>query len=124
VAGQLLASDDPSRHGSFAWYSVYSPFINLFLYTSFLTDLCASLWPSRELLRAFAELQGAEQQLRSSRQWVDGCHEMIAKGVPSPLREAEAQVELATRRRDEIKERIHSLGYRARFRHDLGTVSA
>jgi hypothetical protein len=120
VAGQLLASDDPSLHGGFAWYSVYSPWTNLFLYTNFLTDLCASLWPSRQLLRSFAELRGAEQQLRSGQQWVDGCHEMIAKGVPSPLAEAEAQVVLATRRRDEIKERIHSLGYRARFRQDLG----
>ena len=116
VAGQLLSSDDQVHRDSFARYS---PWIQIFLYSNFLTDFCASLWPSRQLLQAFAELQGAESRLKVSQKWVDGCHEMIAQGVPSPLGEAEAQVEDWTRQRDAARERVDALGYRARFRQDL-----
>ena len=49
----------------------------------------------------------------------DSCHEMITKGVPSPLREAEAQVQHWTQQRDAARERAHALGYRSRFRQDL-----
>jgi len=116
VAGQLLSGDDPAHRDSF---TRYWPWIQILLYSNFLTDFCASLWPSRQLLQAFAELHGAESRLKSSQEWVDGCHEMIAKGVASPLREAEAQVEDWTRKRDLARERVHALGYRARFRQDL-----
>jgi hypothetical protein len=118
VAGQVLVDKYRGR-GGFAWFSAYLPWFQVFLYTNFLTDLCASLWPSRKLLQAFAELQVFEGRLKTNQKWVDGCHEMIAQGVPSPLREAEAQVEHWTRQRDAARERVHALGYRARFRPDL-----
>jgi len=115
VAGRVLVHSYQGR-GGLAWVSRYSALIQVFLYTNLLTDLCASLWPSRKLLQALAELQVFEGRLKASQKWVDGCHEMIAKGVPSPLREAEAQVEHWTRARDAARERVHALGYRARFR--------
>ena len=115
VAGQLLASNYEGR-GTMAWISTYSPWFHLFVWTNMATDLCGSVWPSRQLLQAFGALQVAEAQLTSSQAWVAGCHEMIAQGVPSPLREAEAQADLRTRERDAARDRVHALGYRARFR--------
>jgi hypothetical protein len=123
VAGQLMVWEYRDR-SRFAWLSAYSPWIQLFLYTNFLSDLCGSLWPSRRLLQAFAELELAEARLKTNQAWVDGCHEMIAKGVPSPLREAQEQVEHWTRERDAARVRVHALGYRARFRQDLGGSEA
>jgi hypothetical protein len=113
VAGELLSSDGQAHRDSFVRYW---PWIQILLYSNFLTDFCASLWPSRQLLQAFAELQVFEGRLKVSQKWVDGCHEMIAQGVPSLLREAEDQVEEWTRKRDAARERVHALGYRARFR--------
>jgi hypothetical protein len=118
AAGQVLDRTYHDNSGM-TWFSKYSPLIQVFLYTNFLTDLCASLWPSRKLLKALAELQVFESRLKTSQKWVDGCHEMIAQGVPSPLREAQEQVDHWTRERDAARERAHDLGYRARFRQDL-----
>jgi hypothetical protein len=86
------------------------------IYVSIVSELSSSLWPGRRMLQAFGALEFAEQQITSNQRWVEGCHEMIAKGVASPLGEAQAQVEHWTRERDAARERLHALGYRARFR--------
>jgi len=116
VAGQLLSGDGAAHRDSF---TRYWPWIQILLYSNFLTDFCASLWPSRKLLQALAEFQAFEGRLKANQKWVDSCHEMITKGVPSPLREAEAQVQHWTQQRDAARERAHALGYRSRFRQDL-----
>jgi hypothetical protein len=78
--------------------------------------LAGALLPGRELLHIFSRLAGSERGIRSAQQLVDGCHGMIAKGVPSPLNEAEAALTKAKRFREDAFERLQALGYRARFR--------
>jgi hypothetical protein len=80
------------------------------------TQLMSSLLPGQRLLQEFATLAGAEGQLAMNQRWVEGCHEMIAKGVPSPLEDALAQVGRWTIERDAARERLRTLGYNARFR--------
>jgi hypothetical protein len=77
--------------------------------------LCAGLMPGRQLLFEFSHLAGVEEQLKIAQRLVDGCHEWIARGVPSPLAQADAEVARWTRERDAIRERLHAMGYRARF---------
>ena len=78
--------------------------------------LSSGLWPGEELLAAFNHLEATEVQLRAAQKWVKGCHEMIALGVPSPLADAEAEVERWTRERDKALAQAEQFGYRARFR--------
>jgi hypothetical protein len=87
-----------------------------YAYLMVLTDLTYSFWPGRMLLQELQTLDAAEGWLRMNQNWVRSCHEWIAKGVPSPLADAEAQVEHWTRERDKVRERITALGYRSRFR--------
>jgi hypothetical protein len=70
----------------------------------------------RRMLLTFSELTALEARLRAARQFVDGCHDMIAKGVPSPLADAEAELDRVSRERDTARARLHALGYRARLR--------
>ena len=91
-------------------------FTRVYLYWMILGHLTASLWPGRELLHALAELEGSEGWLRVNEAWVVSCREWIAKGVPSPLNDALAQVGYWTTERDAARARLHELGYRARFR--------
>ena len=105
-----MAQDEPSSSSS--WIAAYS---NWFYFAVFAGSQIASFFPGRELLEALMKVSVAESQVRSSEQWAAGCREWIAKGVPSPLGEAEAQVAHWTRERDAAKEQLHALGYRARF---------
>jgi hypothetical protein len=77
--------------------------------------LAAAVLPGRRLLRALMLLNGVEEQLKAAEKWVAGCHEMIALGVPSPLAEAQAELQKWQRERDEALARVQQLGYRARF---------
>ena len=62
------------------------------------------------------ELTGSSlQRIKWAQRWVDGCNTMIAQGVPSPLAEAEAQVDRWSRDRETALSRLQQLGYRARF---------
>jgi hypothetical protein len=82
---------------------------------------CPAAWRDRyesevDGLIEDSSLAGSERGIRSAQQLVDGCHGMIAKGVPSPLAEAEAALTKAKRFREDAFERLQALGYRARFR--------
>lgn len=74
-------------------------FTFIWLYCMVVGNLSSGFWPV-QALKAFEHLQGVEEQLRAAQKWVNGCHEMIARGVPSPLAEAEAELERWMRERD------------------------
>ncbi len=77
--------------------------------------LSMAFWPGRRMLHAIGAVEQASKQLTVSKTWVDSCHAMIARGIPSPLQEAEAQVERWTRKRDDSLAQVESLSYRSRF---------
>jgi hypothetical protein len=87
-------------------------------------DLLSSLWSPSPLLPAFSAVRSLERNFKLSEQWVEGCIEMIAKGVPSPLAEAEAQLAERRRQLEEACAYLHSLSYSARFRRDSGSSVA
>lgn len=78
-------------------------------------ELSSAFWPGRRMLEAIGRLAGADAQIKTARQWVDGCRTMIAKGVPSPLDQAQAQLDEGMRKRELALEQLQQLGYRARF---------
>lgn len=84
-------------------------------YFGITADLASALWPAQRMLNAFHALHNAEAHNRTNRQWVEDCRTWIAKGVPSPLSEAEAQVARGIRERDAAREQLYAFGYRARF---------
>lgn len=106
----------------------YQPFIPNWLHRSLMFlvwanltgNLMSSLFPGRELLQAFARLSYAQRQLRSNELWVDGCRDMISKGVPSPLNDALAQAGKWTVERDSACAHLKAVGYEARFRVSIG----
>ena len=79
----------------------------------------ASFFPGHELLQAFARMSAAEEQIRMNEKWVEGCRDMISKGVPSPLNDALTQVGKWTVERDSARARLKELGYEARFRGSI-----
>ena len=99
------------------WLGYVPPVYNLYLFGLVAVGLASGLFPGRQMLFTFSELTALEAQLRSARQFVDGCHDMIAKGVSSPLADAEAALTRLTRERDATRARLQAMGYRARFRH-------
>lgn len=80
-----------------------------------IAELSSAFWPGRRMLEAIGRLSGADAQIKTARQWVDGCHTMIAKGVPSPLDQAQAQLDEGIRKRELALAQLHQLGYKARF---------
>jgi len=92
----------------------------LFIWASISGNLLSSLFPGHALLQAFTNVSFAERQIRANEQWVEGCRDMISKGVPSPLQDALAQVGKWTVERDSARARLKELGYRARFRGPIG----
>lgn len=78
--------------------------------------MSSGFWPGRDMLRALQHLAGVEEQVKGAESWVEGCHTMIAQGVPSPLDAAQANLDRWTHERDEALERVRHMGYRARFR--------
>jgi hypothetical protein len=92
----------------------------LFVWASIAGNLLSSLFPGHALLQAFTNVSYAEGQVLSNEKWVEGCREMISKGVPSPLQDALAQVGKWTAERDSARARLKELGYEARFRGVIG----
>jgi hypothetical protein len=92
----------------------------LFIWASISGNLLSSLFPGHALLQAFTNVSFAERQIRANEQWVEGCRDMISKGVPSPLQDALAQVGKWTVERGSARARLKELGYRARFRGPIG----
>lgn len=78
--------------------------------------LSAAFWPRRRLLQTLVRIKAVEAALASARTWVDGCRTMIAKGVPSPLDEAQANVDRLSKEREDVMAQLQGLGYRVRFR--------
>ena len=111
--GQLFGTPDLPP-GRFDWLATNRWFM-WWGYLTITADLVSAFWPAQRMLNAFVAIQLAEMNLKSNKQWVEGCREWIAKGVPSPLGEAEAQVAHWTREREAAREQLHALGYRARF---------
>jgi hypothetical protein len=116
VAARIAGPSPDDARSSLGWVGRYSPLLNWWFYATWAADLSSSLWPTQRLLLAFSAVSVLEGRIKGAEQWVDGCKEWIAKGVPSPLADAEAQLALAKRRLEEARERVHSVGYRARFR--------
>src|SRR5687768_11813304 len=94
-----------------------APLHNLFWFGVVAVGLAGALLPGRRFLFTLSHLTVLEQRTRSAQQLVDGCHDMIAKGVSSPLADAEAALTRLTRERDTTRARFRAMGYRARFRH-------
>lgn len=69
------------------------------------------LWPDRTILDAIDRREVAEQQLRLSRAWVEGCHATAVHGHPVPLAEAEAQVAHWETERQSATARLEAMGY-------------
>jgi hypothetical protein len=95
-------------------------FIWAFIFGAEIADLSSAFWPGRGMLQAIGRLSWAEAQIKTARQWVEGCHTMIEKGIPSPLAEAQAQVDRFSRDRESALAELQQLGYRARFSPDSG----
>lgn len=74
------------------------------------------LWPDKSILDPIMSVDVAEEQLRLSRAWVEGCHLSASNGIPAPLAEAEAQVARWEAELLKAKDALHAMGYRARFR--------
>jgi hypothetical protein len=85
------------------------------LYGTLAAELSSAFWPGRRMLEVLGRLSVADANAKSAQQWVDGCHTMIAKGVPSPLDQALAHLDKLTKDRDQVREELQQLGYRARF---------
>ncbi len=73
------------------------------------------LWPDKSILDPIMGVEVAEEQLRLSRAWVEGCHVSASQGIPAPLAEAEAQVVHWEAELLKAKEALHAMGYCARF---------
>jgi hypothetical protein len=113
-----FASDEPTYRPLIPiWVNRTLAFL---LWANITGNLMSSLFPGRELLQAFARVSFAEGQLRSNQTWVQGCHDMMSKGVPSPLNDALTQVGKWTVERDSARARLKELGYEARFRGRIG----
>lgn len=98
------------------WLGYVIPYVNWVYFGVVAVVIAGSVLPGRELLHTLSQAANVERGIASAQQFVDACHEMIAKGVPSPLADAEALLERSLRHRDETHARLHALGYRARFR--------
>jgi hypothetical protein len=122
--GNVLTPDATASRRVPSWLDRNVPWIHLSYAAMVATKLCSSLWPTQRLLRTFAEWQGAERQVAQSAQWVADCREWIARGVPSPLAEAESALAQWTERARAARERLDAEGYRARFRHPAKETAA
>jgi hypothetical protein len=91
-------------------------FRNLFYQGVAAGFLSAAFWPGRRLLHTLGRLNSVNGSLASAQTWVDGCHTMIAQGVPSPLDEAQGHVDRLSRERSDVLAQLQNLGYKARFR--------
>jgi hypothetical protein len=102
--------DDTPPHLGWVRWLVWA-----FIYSSSVGDVSSAFWPGRRMLSVLGRVSYADNAIKSAQQWVGGCHEMIAKGVPSPLEDAEAHLAKQIAERDEAREELQQLGYRARF---------
>lgn len=89
--------------------------MNFYLLWVVVSSFLEALWPSERLLEALGRVEVAENELALARQWVAGCHEMAAKGIVSPLDDAEATVARWTAELAEARKAVAALGYRSRF---------
>jgi hypothetical protein len=87
----------------------------LYFYALLLVKVSGDFWPGRRILQAIARFEGAESQVKNAQLWVEGCRTMIAQGVPSPMAEAQAEVDRWARERDRALADLQALGYRARL---------
>ncbi len=106
---------NPHSH-TLGWFGYILPFYNFLWWGVIAVSLAGSVLPGRELLHTLGEVATVERGIASAQQFVDGCRDMIAKGVPSPLADAEAALHRLLRARDDARARLQTLGYRARFR--------
>lgn len=85
------------------------------IYINATGHMTSSFWPGAKMLDEIENLAGADRQIKSARIWIEGCETMMAKGVPSPLDQAQAQLAEGERNRELALEELQKLGYRARF---------
>jgi hypothetical protein len=85
------------------------------IYANATGHMTSSFWTGAKMLDGIEKLAAADRQIKSALVWIDGCETMIAKGVPSPLDQAQAQLAEGERNREQALEQLQRLGYRARF---------
>jgi hypothetical protein len=109
VWGQPFESDYRSR------LTPFTVSYNWVLVCLLASDLASSVFPTHRMLAAFRTMQAAEQHIASNTQLAASCREWIARGVPSPLEQAEQEVVRWTGVRDAAIAQVRALGYRSRF---------
>jgi hypothetical protein len=85
------------------------------IYANATGHMTSSIWPGAKMLQEIEKLAGADRQIKLARLWIEGCETMLAKGIPSPLDQAQAQLAEGERNREQALEQMQKLGYRARF---------
>ena len=89
--------------------------MSMLIHGMFAAELTSAFWPGAAMLEALGRLAGSDSQIKWARLWIDGCETMSAKGIPSPLVQAQADLAQGQRNREQALEELHKLGYRARF---------
>jgi hypothetical protein len=97
------------------WATVVRVCNRLWIYGHAVSNLSSALWPGRQMLTTLGQLEALEEHVKSAEKWVAGCHEVEALGLTSPRDEAERLLAQRICERDEVREQLNALGYRARF---------
>jgi len=74
--------------------------------------LIIQIWPGHKLAVALTEYEVAKRSESAARDFVASCEEWIAKGVASPLQEAQRSHDEWVKRLASVETRLKALGYR------------
>jgi hypothetical protein len=77
-----------------------------------LTWLIIQIWPGQELAQTLTEYDAIQKGEAAARDFVASCEEWIAKGVASPLQEAQRSHDEWVKRLASVEARLKALGYR------------
>jgi hypothetical protein len=77
-----------------------------------LTWLIIQIWPGQELAQTLAEYDAIQKGEAAARALLASCEEWIAKGVASPLQEAQRSHDEWVKRLASVETRLKALGYR------------
>lgn len=77
--------------------------------------LLMQIWPGQTLVKALTEFHMAENAVQGAHRFIGSCKEWIAKGVPSPLKDAEAALAQRIAERDAALSRLQAVGHRNRI---------
>ncbi len=77
-----------------------------------LTWLVIQIWPGQKLAETLTEYDAIQKGEAAARTFVASCEEWIAKGVASPLQEAQRSHDEWIKRLESVETRLKALGYR------------